>query len=295
MTFLPLLDFDEARLRAVLREQGSRLCDYSYISIFMWSGHYGTAIAEEDGFLFVRATDPVSGRSFYAIPHRGEALIAAVSRLLQHTGAPLFLYGIPEGEVEGLRAAFGERLSAETHESDSDYLYELADLASYAGRKYNQKRNHVNAFLREHPMAVYEPITEDNIGAVRAFFADYRVSEEKDTGSAHREGAGAAAVLDRFFALGAEGGLLREGERILGFFVGERMGDVLYLHIEKATRTVRGAYPYLVQSAARAYLGRVRYENREEDDGDEGLRQSKRSYQPVALLSKYRVKIRPIG
>jgi RNA polymerase sigma factor (sigma-70 family) len=176
---------------------------------------------------------------------------------------------VPEREILTLRKRYGEGIAVTTDPAESDYLYEIGDLATYAGRRYSQKRNHVNAFLREHGGAVYEPITEENLPAVRAFFDTYRREEEKDSPSAHAEGAAVVRVLEEFFDLSAEGGLLREGDRILGFFVGEVQGDTLYLHIEKATRAVRGAYPYLVQCAAKAYADRVRYENREEDDGDE--------------------------
>ena len=293
MTFVPFLECDADRLRAVLREYGARLCDFTYISLFMWAPTYKTAVAEEDGCLFIRAEDPASGEEFYVLPHRGEVLFRAVSRLSRHTGEGIYLNGVPEDVLSDLRAHYGDRVQAVSYPSESDYLYEIADLATYGGRRYSQKRNHVNAFLREHGATVYEPITKENLADVRAFFDTYRREEEKDSPAAHAEGDAVLRVLEHFFTLCAEGGLLREGTQILGFFVGEVQGDALYLHIEKATRTVRGAYPYLVQCAAQAFRDRVRYENREEDDGDEGLRQSKHSYSPCALLPKFCVRLTP--
>lgn len=294
MTFIPFLDYAHRdRLRAVLAEYGARLCDFTLISLFMWAPLFKTAIAEEDGRIFIRAEDPTGGEEFYVLPYMGEAFFAAVSAVSRHTGGGIRIDGVPEREILALRKRYGEGIAVTTDPAESDYLYEIGDLATYAGRRYSQKRNHVNAFLREHGGAVYEPITEENLPAVRAFFDIYRREEEKDSPSAHAEGAAVVRVLEEFFDLSAEGGLLREGDRILGFFVGEVQGDTLYLHIEKATRAVRGAYPYLVQCAAKAYADRVRYENREEDDGDEGLRQSKHSYCPCALLEKYRVYLSP--
>ncbi len=292
MTFVPFLEYTQAdRLRAVLQEYGARLCDYTYISLFMWAEAFKTAIAEEDGLFFIRAEDPVSGEKFYVLPHKGEALFRALSRLSEHTGGGIRIDGLSEEVLSLLKERFGDCLAEESDPAESDYLYEIADLATYSGRRYSQKRNHVNAFLREHGGAVYEPITEENLPAVRAFFEAYRREEEKDSPSAHAEGDSVLRVLEHFSEVCAEGGILREGARILGFFIGEVQGDTLYLHIEKATRTVRGAYPYLVQCAAAAFRDRVRFENREEDDGDEGLRQSKHSYCPVALLEKYRVRL----
>ena len=84
--------------------------------------------------------------------------------------------------------------------------------------------------------------------------------------------------------------LLTDGGRILGFTVMERIGDTLMIHIEKGLPAVRGIYPMLVTLEANAYPD-VRFVNREEDDGNAGLRQSKLSYHPVRLLQKYYAEI----
>ena len=84
--------------------------------------------------------------------------------------------------------------------------------------------------------------------------------------------------------------LLTDGGRILGFTVMEKIGDTLMIHIEKGLPAVRGVYPMLVTLEANAYPD-VRFVNREEDDGNEGLRRSKQSYHPVRLLQKYYAEI----
>ena len=66
----------------------------------------------------------------------------------------------------------------------------------------------------------------------------------------------------------------------------------LFVHIEKANREVQGAYQMLVAQFAQKYAGgEVAFLNREDDTGDLGLRTSKLSYHPVALLEKYLVTI----
>ena len=95
-------------------------------------------------------------------------------------------------------------------------------------------------------------------------------------------------VLDNFEAYGLFGGLLKTDGRTVGLSIGEILGDTLFVHVEKSLKDVNGAYPMLVREFARAFAGEgVNYINREEDDGNEGLRTSKLSYHPVKLLEKY--------
>ena len=66
----------------------------------------------------------------------------------------------------------------------------------------------------------------------------------------------------------------------------------MFVHIEKADISYDGAYQMLVSSFA-SYFSHpdIIFINREDDTGNEGLRKSKLSYQPIALLPKYVVSV----
>ena len=74
--------------------------------------------------------------------------------------------------------------------------------------------------------------------------------------------------------------------------VGDVKGDTLFVHIEKALREFPGSYEMINKAFAARMLElhpALRYVNREDDAGDEGLRQAKESYHPVDILKKYNV------
>ena len=85
--------------------------------------------------------------------------------------------------------------------------------------------------------------------------------------------------------------MLRDNNRhIVAFTIGEIIGDTLFTHIEKMDHSVPGAGESINRFFAQHITSRhpeVRYINREEDAGDEGLRQAKLSYHPAILLTKY--------
>ena len=60
----------------------------------------------------------------------------------------------------------------------------------------------------------------------------------------------------------------------------------MIVHIEKAYAEVEGAYTMINQQFVLHEAGDCTYVNREDDTGDEGLRQAKESYHPVFMVQK---------
>ena len=95
-------------------------------------------------------------------------------------------------------------------------------------------------------------------------------------------------ALRLFDELGFKGGALRVGGKIVACTIGEPgiRKDTMIVHIEKALTGVQGAYTVINQQFALHEGAAYQYLNREEDLGEEGLRQAKMSYKPVFLIEK---------
>ena len=90
--------------------------------------------------------------------------------------------------------------------------------------------------------------------------------------------------------LNLKGGVLKADNRIVGITIGEQLNsDTFVVHIEKALADVQGAYPMICNQFAKANAAELKYINREEDLGLEGLRKSKLSYKPAFMVDKYTV------
>ena len=288
MNFQPLSATDRAWLAPLFEKanRNARMRDFSFFSLYMWAEICEVETAREDGICYIRSYDDLLAGPIYALPHEGEDLLRGVARLQELHPEGFTVRSITPETRETLAEHFGAEVLFAALPAEEDYLYFISDLAAFSGRKYAAKRNHIHALLRDFAVTS-EPIGEETLADVRALHQTYRASGEDEDAEAHYEGDAVDRVLADFAASGGIGGLLRADDRPVGFFIGEKQGDTLFLHIEKALREVRGAYPMLVRETAAAFAD-CTYENREEDDGDEGLRRSKQSYCPCGKVVKYR-------
>ena len=264
------------------------ICDRSAGNVLMWADELATDLVTAGGYTAVAEH---CGKSLCFSPTGGAATAVAAARaLVAAYGTPLRLCPVGADEKPLLEAAFGDRIRFGANDGAADYIYDAAELAAFHGKKYHTQKNHVNAFLRAHPQFAFVPLTGENAADLAAFFEAYAAASDDSSMSAAAELAACRRILPLLTALPLDTRLLTDGGQILGFAVMERIGDTLMIHIEKGLPAVRGIYPMLVTLEAQAYPD-VRFVNREEDDGDAGLRRSKLSYRPVRLLQKYYAEI----
>jgi len=68
--------------------------------------------------------------------------------------------------------------------------------------------------------------------------------------------------------------------------------DMALIHSEKCDPVIKGAGQVINQETAKILIKDFKYINREQDMGLAGIKQAKRSYQPVKMLPHYRLKCR---
>ena len=290
--FHPLSVRDIPMLTRYFARQDTRLCNASAGAAVLWQPYFQDAALELDGTLLLREQFPGLGTVF-STPI-GECVGNAYDFLVKYcreVGKPLQFFPATASDVENLRARFGA-VEVTPVRDWFDYLYDAQDMVTFRGRRFNGQRNHIHRFQRLYPDWAFERITAQNLPEVCAFFDDFTRRYHKDSDSAQAEEGCVREFLRDFDAYAPLAGLLRVNGRVAGFSAGEIVGDTLIIHIEKADIAYEGVYQVLVNEYAKCFVTPdVRYINREEDVGDEGMRRSKESYHPVRLLEKYLVRI----
>ena len=285
---------DLEALRPFFFANKRRICDSTIGNTFMWRDLITTEFAIEDDVLYLRA-ELMPGRHIFA-PPRSTSLSAecCIDRLVEHcseNGEALRFFPASGVFHDALKARFPD-LHEWSDPAWSDYIYDAGDLVTLAGRRFSGQRNHINKFRRTYEDWRFDKITPENLPQIREFLVRYMQNNVKDAMWYTEGNIKALEVLDNYELYRQLGGVLFVGDEVAGFALGETVGDTLFVHTEKALMEYQGAYPMIVNQFSAMYaIGDVKYINREEDDGDEGLKTSKLSYHPCMLLEKYHVEI----
>lgn len=222
------------------------------------------------------------------------AMLDAILRDAEERGLRCRISGLDAETAELLEVHYPGQFQLLCDRDSFDYVYLIDDLADLKGRRYQRKRNHFNHFRSTFPDYVIEPLGEANIPAVfQMLEAWYREKLSLDPNQDYRmEQRALAKALRHYQPLEMEGLVLRNGSRILAFTMGSRLSeDTFDVHFEKACMDADGAYAAINCEFARYIRDKypqIRYLNREEDMGLEGLRKAKERYRPHHMVEKCR-------
>lgn len=293
LEFHPLTEKDLNTLRPFLGSNPNRLCDLTVGGIFIWRDYYNTEWAIHENILYFKVDYPGFG-TLFTLPQGGDRKreYEQVREYCRRRQMDLTFYPIPKEELAPLMACF-PCATVMSDRDTFDYLYQAEDLKYFKGKKLGGQRNHVNRFLRTYENWSFAELTAGDIADVEAFLDRYAQGTQKDSGTFQEDMKKTREVLRDYAGYGMVGGVLRVDGQVVGFAIGEVVGDTLFVHIEKADRSCEGCYQMVVSQFAQKFaVDGVEYINREDDTGDPGLRTSKLSYKPIELLEKYAVVVK---
>lgn len=279
------------RLHDVLYSAGRQGCEYSFANLYLWGRQQVAMVA---GWLVVFSH--FRGRSVYMYPVGAgdpSPILEALRADARSRGIPFRVFGLTRAETELMEALYPGEFHFSPNRDSFDYIYDIDRLAELKGKKLQQKRNHVNRFLREHPDWYTEPITKDNLPACRNFVENWFTQRllEYPHGDFKMEQVALERAFRHFDAMGMEGLLLYADGQVVAMTLGNNLSpDTWDVNFEKADPKAEGAYPTINREYARyirAAHPEIRWLNREDDMGIAGLRKAKESYHPDILLEKY--------
>ncbi|MDR2551817.1 MAG: phosphatidylglycerol lysyltransferase domain-containing protein [Treponema sp.] len=164
-----------------------------------------------------------------------------------------------------------------------DYLYLRGDLAELPGKKYHKKRNLVSQFHHNYSSWEAKPMTAGYVPAALKILERWRDEKGFDG-----DFLAASEALEHFRGLYQRGMVYWVEGRPAGWCLGERLarGRMFAVHFEKALEEFKGIYQFINQHFASSLPPYYTHINREQDLGDEGLRQAKMTYRPCGFVRK---------
>lgn len=267
------------------------ISDNTFTNLFLWSFGEDTEYKIEDDILIIKSV--YDGQIYYHMPipkyekYDDEStlkkMIEIIERLIAEKASVLYF---TEYWIEKLKDYF-KFTEARYLE---DYIYSVEKLANLSGRNLAKKKNRVANFKKNYDYT-YEKITEDNIQEVIEFQKLWaKINIDKDQEVLISETMGIIEVLKNFKYLDVIGGLLRVDGKIIAYSLGEELNEKMFvIHVEKALIDYIGSYQAINMIFLQEEALQYELVNREDDFGDEGLREAKLSYRPVKLLKKFSI------
>jgi hypothetical protein len=280
-------------------------CEGQFLNQFIWSNFYDSIYMKAEDFLFFLIT--VLNERATMMPYCKEEDIPKVFNHIldyfhEELKKPLTMYLADEPFVEMLKTAIPdleERFEIFEDRDCFDYIYDAEKLRTLSGRAYHKKKNHVNAFKKAYEGRYeYQSLSCRNSVEIEDFHKRW-LTEREITGrydSITSEEIGIKEIFENCWHLDCRiGGVYIDGV-LEAYSIGSYNPNTqyAYVHIEKANPECRGLYPFMAQQFLVHEYPEALFVNREDDLGQEGLRKSKLSFNPIRLEKKFVIKERTI-
>ena len=191
---------------------------------------------------------------------------------------------ISETVLESSRQQLAEwGITVDEDRNNFDYLYSRDELATLAGKKFHKKKNLVNQFLHAYTHE-QRPLTGEFVPQAMEILEQWRQDKNEDG-----DYCAAKEALELLDFLPLKGYIYFVDGKPAGYCLGESVakGKMFAIHFEKAIDHYKGIYQFMNQAFAAALPRFFTHLNREQDLGNEGLRQAKMTYRPTGFVKKH--------
>ena len=290
IAFKPFRLEDKYIYERFLFDDGEHGCECSFANRYLW-GRQRAAILHDHMVMFSQS----DRRGIYPYPlgHGDKRkVLDAIIADADERGIDCRITGLGADARQTLEEYYPGKFRFHCDRDSYDYVYNIDDLADLKGRRYQRKRNHYNRFRSTFPDHAVEPLRTDHLPRVKQMIDQWYEAKlrEKPDADYHMEQSAIEKALEHYQALGLEGLVLLNGKSVMAVTLGSRMAeDTFDVHFEKARSDVDGAYTAINCEFARYIRNKypqIRFLNREEDMGLEGLRKAKESYLPHHMVEK---------
>ena len=264
--------------------------DYSFANIWGWAPHYGLEWRFDGLLCWIRQNRPTP---CYWAPVGSWALVEDWRKLPEMASGSK-LIRVPNSLCELWSIALEEDISMIEDRGQWDYLYLASELSTLSGNRFHKKKNLLKQFQKTYDYE-YRSLSVNCVETVMNMQTEWcRWRDCESSEALLAENDAVARVLAHWNAIpGLCGGIIRVDGIPAAYTLAEPLNhETLIIHFEKAATGIKGAYQAINYLFCNDVGVNYTYINREQDLGDEGLRQAKHSYNPVDFSRKCTVLIR---
>jgi hypothetical protein len=262
-------------------KKDTMIAEYSFANIYLFRENHKYEILFIDDFIFIKG-----------FSYDGFSYVMPVSNIkdLDHNIFDYllkfvdFIFPIDE---KWLKLFDSTKYLFEYKEGDTDYVYGIDKLRTFAGKRLHSKRNLLHQFEKSYQCEAL-PLFGDRLLDAKEVLEKWQEEsnqEKKDT-----DYRACMEALDLYDYLVLCGFIYYINKKPVGFIIGEELcEDTFALHFAKGLVEYKGIYQFMFNSFAKVLPDKYRYVNFEQDLEKENLRLAKKSYEPDILIKKFRI------
>jgi hypothetical protein len=290
--FRPVCLEDRDFFESIFLKMQPEVSELNFTNLFMFRHVHDYRVSVLNGNVAILAKS-YTGQPYFMppigdkkIPETMDALMDYMKKCDERPAMELAWRGFIDKYVEGNgKYRYGP-------DPDSfDYVYNTQDLIRLSGRKFHDKKNLLNRFLRSYKVHGYARLTKELLPQAKDLVL--RWCQEKcalDIPSTFGETEATIRALDNLGELGIVAGVALVDGTVEALSLGEELNkDTVVIHVEKANSEYAGLYQYISSEYLRQEFPDHPFVNREQDLGEPNLRKSKLSYNPIRMIEKYKV------
>ncbi len=286
--FKPIELTDKGVISGFFAADPPQVSELTFTNLFMWRHRYAPLWRVWKDMLLMVLRPDDSGP--YGLPpvgmkRKGEALDLLCADLARQHLEPRVCRA-DRDFVE--RYVDQDRYLALEDRDNSDYVYLTGNLIDLPGRKYHGKKNHLNKFIKNNQFQ-YRELDEELVELCLNLQEEWcQLRECTLNPGLLQENLAISEALKHHRNLGFAGGAILIDSKVQAFALGEELNpDTAVIHIEKANPDIPGLYAAINQQFCAHAWSHLKYVNREQDLGLEGLRKAKLSYNPEKIVEKF--------
>jgi hypothetical protein len=264
--------------------------DFNALSLWAWDVDGSTRLGWIEGSLVVRFPGYGLKGTTYSVlgADVDNHVLASVAEHARKIGLPTSLRLVPEQ----VALAPGRDGRVESDPDNHDYILDLCELSTLAGRKWRSVRHKVNQFARRSDgqlLVTSLTASEENREEALQLFDAWARRRDPEFIRWER------AALGRLFDVGSRFNLIGTAVRLNRELIAFDISELCFpgwavAHFGKAHPDFPDAERYCDVAAARRLMtAGCRYWNFEQDLGIEGIRHAKLRLHPVRFLRKYSI------
>ncbi len=290
MDFKPIEIIDRSIFMEYLHADPQETSETTFTNLFMWRKRYEPMWAVSGDLLcIIMRTDD---GDYFGLPPIGlgdkqKGLFHLFNKLRQLSPEPR----IARAAKSFVKTDVDRDLYDVVLDRDnSDYVYLVDELTKLRGNRFHKKKNHINSFKKKYQFE-YKDLKGEIIEAALALqedWCEFRNCAESD--DLTEEDKAIYQALCNFEFLELKGGAILVNGMVEAFTFGELLNpETVVIHVEKANPRIRGLYPLINQLFLVNAWPNIKFVNREQDLGVEGLRKAKESYFPHHMVEKFNI------